>query len=80
MVTKLDRLARSLRDPADIVEDFEADLIRAHTHKALPVAKEQGKQPKLSKNQESHSATLHHAGTHMTAELAELSPVAGSTH
>ena len=117
VVTKLDRLARSLRDAKDIVDEltcrevklniggsvhdptdpvgkllfnvlamvaeFEADLIRARTREGMAVAKAKGKlrgkQPKLSKKQETHLVTLHHAGTHTTAELAELFSVARST-
>ncbi|MNW40075.1 DNA-invertase hin [compost metagenome] len=117
VVTKLDRLARSLRDAKDIVDEltrrevklsiggsihdptdpvgkllfnvlamvaeFEADLIRARTREGMAVAKAKGKlrgkQPKLSKKQETHLVALHHAGTHTTAELAELFSVARST-
>ncbi|MDQ0632387.1 DNA invertase Pin-like site-specific DNA recombinase [Arthrobacter pascens] len=116
-VTKLDRLARSLRDAKDIVDEltrrevklsiggsvydptdpvgrllfnvlamvaeFEADLIRARTREGMQVAKAKGrlrgKQPKLSKRQEAHLVSLHRAGTHTTAELAELFSVARST-
>jgi transposase len=38
-----------------------------------------GKQPKLSKKQEAHLISVHRAGTHTTAELAELFAVARST-
>lgn len=117
VVTKLDRLARSLRDAKDIVDEltrrevklsiggsihdptdpvgkllfnvlamvaeFEADLIRARTREGMAVAKAKGKlrgkQPKLSKKQETHLVALHHAGAHTTAELAELFSVARST-
>ncbi len=117
VVTKLDRLARSLRDAKDIVDEltrrevklsiggsvhdptdpvgkllfnvlakvaeFEADLIRARTREGMAVAKAKGKlrgkQPKLSKKQETHLVELHYAGNHTTAELAELFSVARST-
>ncbi|MDQ0820697.1 DNA invertase Pin-like site-specific DNA recombinase [Arthrobacter sp. V4I6] len=117
VVTKLDRLARSLRDAKDIVDEltrrevklsiggsvhdptdpvgrllsnvlamvaeFEADLIRARTREGMAVAKAKGrlrgKQPKLSKKQEAHLVSVHRAGTHTTAELAELFSVARST-
>lgn len=119
VVTKFDRLARSLRDAKDIgdeltcrevkssigdsvhdptdpggrllfnvlaiVAEFEADLIRARTREGMAVAKAKakgrlrGKQPKLSKKQEAHLVALHRAGTHTTAELAELFSVARST-
>ena len=38
-----------------------------------------GKQPKLSPRQEAHLVALHQAGTHTSAELAELFSVARST-
>jgi predicted DNA-binding protein YlxM (UPF0122 family) len=38
-----------------------------------------GKQPKLSKTQEAHLVSFHRAGTHTTAEIAELFAVARST-
>jgi DNA invertase Pin-like site-specific DNA recombinase len=110
VVSKLDRLARSLRDTKDIVDEltrcevklsiggsvhdptdpvhrllfnvlamvseFEADLIRAWTREGMDVAKAKGrlrgKQPKLSKTQEAHLVSVRRAGTHATAELAEL--------
>lgn len=117
VVTKLDRLARSLRDAKDIVDEltrrevklsiggsvhdptdpvgkllfnvlamvaeFEADLIRARTREGMAVAKAKGKlrgkQPKLSKAQEAHLVSVYQAGTHTTAEIAELFGVARST-
>ncbi|MCA0346006.1 MAG: recombinase family protein [Actinobacteria bacterium] len=117
VVTKLDRLARSLRDAKDIVDEltrrevklsiggsvhdptdpvgkllfnvlamvaeFEADLIRARTREGMAVAKAKGKlrgkQPKLSKAQEVHLVSVYEAGTHTTAEIAELFGVARST-
>ncbi|GAA4424064.1 hypothetical protein GCM10023169_20430 [Georgenia halophila] len=117
MVTKLDRLARSLPDARDIadeltckgvtlnlggslydpidpvgrllfnvlgmVAEFEADLIRMRTREGMAVAKAKGrlrgKQPKLSKSQEEHLVALHRAGSHTTAEIAELFGIARST-
>jgi DNA invertase Pin-like site-specific DNA recombinase len=117
VVTKLDRLARSLPDARDIadeltlrevklslggsvhdptdpvgrllfnvlamVAEFEADLIRMRTREGMRVAKAngrlRGKQPKLSSRQEAHLVELHAAGTHTSAELAELFGVARST-
>jgi DNA-binding MarR family transcriptional regulator len=38
-----------------------------------------GKQPKLSPRQEAHLVSLHRAGSHTSAELAELFAVARST-
>lgn len=117
VVTKLDRLARSLSDARDIadeltakgvvlslggsthdptdpvgrllfnvlgmVAEFEADLIRARTREGMAVAKAKGrlkgKQPKLSKTQRKHLLTLHDAGEHTQAELAELFGVSRTT-
>ena len=117
MVAKLDRLARSLRDAKDIVDElsakgvklsiggsvhdpndpvgrllfnvlamvaeFESDLIRARTKEGMQVAKAKGrlrgKPPKLSAAQQKHLMEVYNAGTHTTAELAELFNVARST-
>jgi DNA invertase Pin-like site-specific DNA recombinase len=117
VVTKLDRLARSLTDARNIVEElteagvklniggsvhdptdpvgrllynvlgmiaeFESDLIRMRTREGMKVAKAKGrlrgKQPKLKPAQEAHLIELWHAGTHTSAELAELFSVARST-
>ena len=117
VVTKLDRLARSLRDAEDIVDEltrrevklsiggsihdptdpvgrllfnvlamvaeFEAHLTRARTRAGMAVAKAKGrlrgKQPTLSKAQETHVVSVHLAGTHTTVELAELFGAARST-
>jgi DNA invertase Pin-like site-specific DNA recombinase len=117
VVTKLDRLARSLPDARDIadeltarqvklnlggsvhdptdpvgrllfnvlamVAEFEADLIRTRTREGMKVARARGrlrgKQPKLSPRQEAHLVTLHRAGAHTGAELAELFSIARST-
>lgn len=38
-----------------------------------------GKQPKLSTTQEAHLVSIHRAGTHTTAEIAEFFGVARST-
>ena len=117
VVAKLDRLARSLRDAKDIIDEltakdvklsiggsvhdpndpvgrllfnvlamvaeFESDLIRARTREGMQVAKAKGrllgKQPKLSTTQQKHLIEVHNAGTHSSAELAELFNVARST-
>ena len=117
VVTKLDRLARSLPDARDIVAEltarevklslggsvhdptdpvgrllfnvlamvaeFESDLIKMRTREGMKAARAKGrlrgKKPKLSQRQESHLVSLHHAGTHTSAELAELFSVARST-
>lgn len=117
VVTKLDRLARSVPDARDIsaelaaagvrlslggsvhdptdpigrllfnalamVAEFESDLIRARTREGMAIAKEKGRlrgrSPKLSPAQEKHLVELHAAGTHSSAELAELFTVARAT-
>lgn len=117
VVTKLDRLARSVpdahsilaeltqrqvrfqighsvHDPQDpvakllvnvlaMVAEFESDLIRQRTREGMAVAKAKGrlkgKQPKLSATQEAHLVSVHQAGQHTSAELAELFGVARST-
>jgi DNA invertase Pin-like site-specific DNA recombinase len=117
VVTKLDRLARSLADARDIVDEltarevelnlggsvhdptdpigrllfnvlamvaeFEADLIKMRAREGMKVARARGrlrgKQPKLSPSQEAHLVDLHRAGSHTSAELAELFSAARST-
>jgi len=117
VVTKLDRLARSLPDARDIVDEltqrgvklniggsvhdptdpigrplfnvlamtaeFEADLARLRTREGMKVARAKGrlrgKQPKLKPAQEAHLVALWRAGTHTSAELADLFAVARST-
>jgi DNA invertase Pin-like site-specific DNA recombinase len=115
VVTKLDRLARSLPDARDIVDELtarqvklnlggsvhdptdpvgrllfnvlamvaEADLLRMRTREGMKVARARGRlrgqQPRLSPRQEAHLVSLHNAGTHTSAGLAELFSVARST-
>jgi DNA invertase Pin-like site-specific DNA recombinase len=117
VVTKLDRLARSLPDARDIadeltakgvalslggsvydptdpvgrllfnvlsmVAEFESDLIRMRTREGMAVARAKGrlrgKQPKLSASQRRHLLTLHQAGEHTQAELAELFNISRTT-
>lgn len=117
VVTKLDRLARSLPDARDIadeltikgvalslggsvydpndavgrllfnvlgmVAEFEADLIRLRTREGMVIARSKGKlkgkKPKLSPSQRKHLLTLHAAGEHTQAELAELFNVSRTT-
>jgi len=117
VVSKLDRLARSVPDARDIadeltarqvklniggsvhdptdpvgkllfnalamVAEFEVDLLRLRTREGMKVAKAKGhlrgKPPKLKPAQERHLVGLWQAGTHTSAELAELFAVARST-
>jgi DNA invertase Pin-like site-specific DNA recombinase len=87
-------LGGSIHDPTDPIghllfnvlamfAEFEADLIRTRTRERMKVARAKGrlrgKQPKLSPRQEAHLVSLHHAGTHTSAELVELFSVARST-
>lgn len=55
----------------------------AGTREGMAVAKAKGKlrgkQPKLSKAQETHLVSVYRAGTHTTVEIAELFGVARST-
>jgi DNA invertase Pin-like site-specific DNA recombinase len=57
--------------------------MRARTREGMAVAKAKGrlrgKKPKLSPKQEEHLVSLHRAGRHTSAELAELFNVARST-
>jgi DNA invertase Pin-like site-specific DNA recombinase len=71
-----DPVGRLLFHILGMVAEFEADLILARTREGMAVAKAKGrlkgKQPKLSKAQRKHLLTLHDAGEHTRAELAEL--------
>jgi DNA invertase Pin-like site-specific DNA recombinase len=66
-----------------MIAEFEADLIRMRTREGMKVARAKGrlrgKQPKLSPARKPNLVTLHNAGTHTSAELAELFSVASST-
>ena len=78
-----DPVGRLLFNVLAMVAEFESDLIRARTRKGMQVAKAKGhlrgKQPKLSTAQQRHLMEVHRAGTHSTAELAELFNVARPT-
>lgn len=84
----------SLHDPTDpvgrllfnvlaMVAEFESDLIRARTREGMQVAKAKGrlrgKQPKLTKTQETYLVSLYKGGAHTTSEIAELFKIARST-
>lgn len=66
-----------------MVAEFESGVIRARTKEGMKVPKAKGrlrgKQPKLSNTQQKHLMEVHNAGTHSTAEIAELFNVARST-
>ena len=73
-------LAGSFFNVLAMVAEFEADLIRAQTWEGMAVAETKGRlrgrQPKLSKAQETRLVSVHLAGTRTTVELAELFEVA----
>src|SRR6478752_1720087 len=79
----LDPVGRLLFNVLAMVAEFESDLIRSRTREGMQIAKAKdrlrGKQPKLSIPQQRHLMEVHNAGTHSTAELAELFNVARST-
>jgi len=78
-----DAVGRLLFNVLAMVAEFEADLIRLRTREGMKVAKAEGhlrgKQPKLSRRQEAHLASLVRSGEYSTAEVAELFGVARST-
>ena len=63
--------------------EFESDLIRLRTREGMAIARSKGKlkgkKPKLSPSQRKHLMTLHTAGEHTQAELAELFNVSRTT-
>ena len=71
-----------IRD-SGMVAEFEADLIRLRTREGMAIARSKGKlkgkKPKLSPSQRKHLMTLHTAGEHTQAELAELFNVSRTT-
>lgn len=78
-----DPVGRLLFNVLGMVVEFEADLIRMRTREGMPVVKAKGRlkgnQPKLSKTQRKHLLTLHGAGEHTKADLAELFRVSRTT-
>jgi DNA invertase Pin-like site-specific DNA recombinase len=78
-----DPVGRLLFNVLAMVAKFESDLIRARTREGMQATKAKshprGKQPTLSTTQQRHLIEVHRAGTHSTAELAELFNVARST-
>jgi DNA invertase Pin-like site-specific DNA recombinase len=83
MVTKLDRLARSLPDARAIAGELTMRLVLLRTREGMKVARAKGRlrgrQPKLNHAQEAHPVALFDGGDHSTAELADLFGVTGST-
>lgn len=78
-----DPVGRLLFNVLGMVAEFEADLIRMRTREGMAVAKAKGrlkgKQPELSQTQRKHLLTLHDAGEHTQAELAESFRVSRTT-
>jgi DNA invertase Pin-like site-specific DNA recombinase len=78
-----DPVGRLLYNVIGMIAEFESDLVRVRTREGMKVAKAKGrlrgKQPKLKPAQEAHLVELWRAGTHTSAELAELFSVARST-
>lgn len=60
-----------------MVAEFEADLIRMRTREGMAVAR--GEPPRRSASQRRHLLSLHRAGEHTQAELAELFSVSRTT-
>ena len=85
VVTKLDRLARSLPDARDIADELTERQVKlnlggsVHDPTARAAGKLRGRQPKLSRATEAHLAALHEAGEKTPGELSELFGVARST-
>ena len=88
------QLGSSVHDPTDPMgkmffnilatfAEFESDLIRLRTREGMAIARSKGKlkgkKPKLSPSQRKHLMTLHTAGEHTQAELAELFNVSRTT-
>ena len=63
--------------------EFEVDLLRMRTREGMAIAKAKGRlkgrAPKLSTARQAHLLTLHAAGEHTIAELAELFEVSRQT-
>jgi DNA invertase Pin-like site-specific DNA recombinase len=94
VVTKLDRLARSLPDARDILDELTernvklslggsihdpTDPVGRLLFNVLAMVAEFEEQPKLKPNQAKHLLELHDSGSYTQAELAELFGVARST-
>ena len=76
VVSKLDRLARSVPDARDIAKELEADLIRMRTREGMAIAKAKGKlrgkKPKLSEKQRKELWRMHDTGEYTISDLAEV--------
>ncbi len=84
VVTKLDRLARSLPDARAIADELTTRQVRLSLGGSVydptdAVGRLRGKQPKLNRRQEAHLVSLVHSGEYSTAEVAELFGVGRST-
>ena len=78
-----DAVGRLLFNVLAMVAEFESDLIRMRTREGMKVARAKGhlrgKQPKLTRRQETHLVSLLASGEYSTAEVAELFGVGRST-
>ena len=84
VVSKLDRLARSLPDARAIADELTTRQISLSLGGSVydptdAVGRLQGKQPKPNRCQEAHLVSLVHSGEYSTAEVAELFGVGRST-
>ena len=63
--------------------EFEVDLLRMRTREGMAVAKAKGKlkgrQPKLSKKQQTELVRMHDTGDHSITDLAELFSISRPT-
>lgn len=78
-----DPMGRLVFNMLSVFAEFETDLISQRTKEGMKVAKKngrlRGKQPKLTPKQQDHLVSLHNAGNHTSAELAELFSVGRAT-
>lgn len=78
-----DPMGRLVFNMLSVFAEFEADLISQRTKEGMKVARKngrlRGKQPKLTPKQQDHLVSLHKAGNHTSAELAELFGVGRAT-
>ena len=79
VVTKLDRLARSLPDARDIADELTRRHVKLNLGGRQGQGPAAGKQSKLSPMQEAHLVALYRAGAHTDSELEELFAVTRST-
>ncbi|AND15247.1 recombinase family protein [Rathayibacter tritici] len=84
LVTKLDRLARSISDARDIADELTRKGARLSIGGSVhdptdPIGRLRGKKPKLSPKIEAHLVAEYRSGNYSIAELAEQYSVGRST-